>query len=86
MARVIAGSLAAGIVAALVLTLVVFPGATESVITGSILIAFGFGWAMMAVLSVRFTDQPQRWATRSCGRHGRLRRRADGLLPAERTL
>ena len=60
-ARVIAGSLAAGIVTALVLTLVVFPGATESVITGSILSAFGLGWAMMAALSVRFTDQPQRW-------------------------
>jgi pimeloyl-ACP methyl ester carboxylesterase len=60
-ARVIAGSLVAGIAAALVLTLVVFPGAAESVITGSILSAFGLGWAMMAVLSVRFTAQPQRW-------------------------
>jgi pimeloyl-ACP methyl ester carboxylesterase len=61
-ARVIAASLAAGIAAALVLTLVVFPGATESVITGSILSAFGLGWAMMAALSVRYTSQPQRWA------------------------
>ena len=61
MARVLAGSLAAGIVTALVLTLVVFPGATESVITGSILSAFGLGWAMMAALSIRFADQPQRW-------------------------
>ena len=33
--RVVAGSLVAGAVTALVLTLVVFPGATESVITGS---------------------------------------------------
>lgn len=59
--RVIGGSLVAGAVTALVLTLVVFPGATESVITGSVLVAFGFGWAMMAVLS-RATLQPQRWA------------------------
>jgi pimeloyl-ACP methyl ester carboxylesterase len=61
-ARVIAGSLAAGIATALVLTMAVFPGATESVITGSVLLSFGLGWAMIAVLSVRFTTQPQRWA------------------------
>src|SRR5689334_14859386 len=61
-ALVIAGSLATGIAAALVLILLVFPGATESVITGSILAAFGLGWAAMAALSVRYTTQPQRWA------------------------
>ena len=44
------------------LSLVVFPGATESVITGSMLLAFGLGWAMLAVLSARLTSQPQRWA------------------------
>ena len=59
---VIAASLVTGVVNALVLTLVVFPGATEAVITGSMLLAAGFGWAMMAVLSVRTTSQPQRWA------------------------
>ena len=48
---------------ALVLILVVFPGATESVITGSALLAFGLGWAMMRVLSATMTSQPQRWAT-----------------------
>jgi pimeloyl-ACP methyl ester carboxylesterase len=62
-ARVVAGSLAAGVAAALVLTLAVFPGAPESFITGSVLSASGLGWALMAVLSVRFTTQPQRWAT-----------------------
>ena len=61
-ARVIAGSLAAGATAALVLTLVVFAGATENVITGSALVAFGVGWAMLAALTTRFTSQPQRWA------------------------
>ena len=63
LARVIAGSLIAGAVSALVLVLVVFPGATESVITGSALLAFGFGWAMMRVLSATMTSHPQRWAT-----------------------
>ena len=39
--RIIAGSLAAGLVTALVLSLVVFAGASEPTITGSMLIAFG---------------------------------------------
>jgi pimeloyl-ACP methyl ester carboxylesterase len=60
--RVIAGSVTAGAVTALALTLGVFAGATESTITGSILLAFGLGWAMMAILSARRTSQPQRWA------------------------
>lgn len=60
--RVITGSLVGGAVMALVLTMVVFAGATEAVITGSILLAFGLGWAMMTVLSTRMTSQPQRWA------------------------
>jgi thioesterase domain-containing protein len=61
--RVIAGSLIAGSVIALVLSLAVFPGATESVITGSMLVAFGLGWAMMRVLSAQLTTQRQRWTT-----------------------
>ena len=47
---------------ALVLTLVVFAGGTESVITGSTLVGFGLGWALIAVLTERHTNQPQRWA------------------------
>ena len=39
-----------------------FAGAAEHVITGSALLAFAFGWAMLAVLSTRLTSQPQRWA------------------------
>jgi pimeloyl-ACP methyl ester carboxylesterase len=61
-ARIIAGSLAAGGAAALVLTLVVFAGGTESVITGSVLVGFGFGWALIAILTERYTTHPQRWA------------------------
>ena len=31
-------------------------------VTGTVLLALAFGWALLAVLSVRLTDQPQRWA------------------------
>ena len=60
--RIIAGSLATGLLGAVLCTLVVFAGAAEHVITGSALLAFAFGWAMLAVLSTRLTSQPQRWA------------------------
>ncbi|HQR25957.1 MAG TPA: alpha/beta hydrolase [Nocardioides sp.] len=60
--RVVLGSLAFGAVSALVLTMVVFPGATESVVTGSLLLGFGLGWATLAIVSARRTGRPQRWA------------------------
>jgi pimeloyl-ACP methyl ester carboxylesterase len=59
---IVAGSLAAGLVAAALLLVVPFGPATESAVIGSVLCGFALGWAMLAVLSVRFTDQPQRWA------------------------
>jgi pimeloyl-ACP methyl ester carboxylesterase len=60
-ARIVLGSLAAGLVAALGLALVVFAGAPEATITGSMLVAFGAGWALLGVLSARMTNRPQRW-------------------------
>jgi pimeloyl-ACP methyl ester carboxylesterase len=59
---VVLGSIAAGLVAALVSALLAFGGFPEPTITGAVLLAFGAGWATLAVLSVRRTDQPQRWA------------------------
>jgi pimeloyl-ACP methyl ester carboxylesterase len=59
---VVAGSLATGLVAALLLALAPFIPAEERAVTGAVLCGFALGWAMLAVLSVRFTDQPQRWA------------------------
>jgi len=59
---IVAGSLAAGLVAALVLVAAPFIAVQENVLTGVVLLSFAFGWALLAVLSVRFTDQPQRWA------------------------
>src|SRR4051794_9856846 len=60
--RIIVGSLVTGAVLAAVLPLIVFAGAAEPVITGSALLGFAAGWAMLAALSARMTDQPQRWA------------------------
>ncbi|WP_222433447.1 alpha/beta fold hydrolase [Arthrobacter sp. UKPF54-2] len=58
----VAGSLAAGLLAALFLPAAPFIRARESELAGAVLCGFALGWAMLAVLSVRFTDQPQRWA------------------------
>src|SRR5512132_2191550 len=59
---VVAGSLATGLVAAVLLAVAPFIPAEEPAVTGAVLCGFALGWAMLAVLSVRFTDQPQRWA------------------------
>jgi pimeloyl-ACP methyl ester carboxylesterase len=59
---IVATSLGVGLVAALVLVLVVFAGAREHVVTGSALLGFALGWALLAILSIRLTTQPQRWA------------------------
>ena len=59
---IIAGSLLSGALLAVVLPLLVFAGTTESAVTGSALLGFAIGWAMLALLSTRLTDQPQRWA------------------------
>ena len=61
------GSVAAGVVTALVLALLVFGGYQEPTITGVTLLAFAAGWAMLAAWSVRRTDQPQRWAVIPAG-------------------
>jgi pimeloyl-ACP methyl ester carboxylesterase len=59
---IVAGSLATGLVAAVLLAAAPFIAAEERAVTGAVLCGFALGWAMLAVLSVRFTDQPQRWA------------------------
>ena len=60
--RVVLVSLAAGLGAAVVLTMLVLPGATEGVTAGAGLLGFGLGWAVLRGLSER-TSRPQRWAT-----------------------
>jgi pimeloyl-ACP methyl ester carboxylesterase len=58
---IVAGGVFTGLIVASGLAVVVFGGAAEPVITGVVLLAFGLGWAMLALLSSR-TSQPQRWA------------------------
>jgi pimeloyl-ACP methyl ester carboxylesterase len=59
---IVAGSLIAGFVVALVLVIGPFGGAQEHVIMGTALLGWASGWALLAVLSTRWSDQPQRWA------------------------
>ena len=51
---IVAGSLATGLVAALLLVVAPFIPAEERAVTGAVLCGFALGWAMLAVLSVRF--------------------------------
>lgn len=60
--RIVGGSVAAGLIGALALTLGVFGGAVEPVVSGTALLAFAVGWALLALLSTRYTSQPQTWA------------------------
>ncbi len=65
--RIVAGSLIGGFVGAVALVVGPFAGAQEHVITGSVLLVFAAAWGALAVLSQRWTDQPQRWATVPAG-------------------
>jgi pimeloyl-ACP methyl ester carboxylesterase len=58
---IVAGSLIAGLVVALVLVIGPFGGAEEHVIMGTALLGWALGWTLLAVLSIRWSDQPQRW-------------------------
>jgi pimeloyl-ACP methyl ester carboxylesterase len=59
---VVAGSMVVGLVASLLFAAgpVVAPSAAQ--VGGAVLAGFALGWATLLMLSVRFTDQPQRWA------------------------
>jgi pimeloyl-ACP methyl ester carboxylesterase len=58
----VAGSLAAGFAAAVILPFLPVDTLDVDFSTAMVLFGFALGWALMAVLSIRFTDQPQRWA------------------------
>lgn len=58
----IAGSQIVGLAVAIFLVTGPLAGGSEPTITGSVLLAFGLGWGLLAFLSTRITDQPQRWA------------------------
>jgi len=60
--RIVTGCLIGGLIFALALVIGPVAGAREHVITGAVLLAFAAGWGALATLSMRWTDQPQRWA------------------------
>src|SRR5947207_10941055 len=59
---IVAGSVITGLVVSLVLVIGPFGGAQEHVIMGTALLGWALGWALLAVLSTRWSHQPQRWA------------------------
>ena len=59
---IVATSIGVGLIVAAVLVAAPFIPPTENALTGVVLLAFALGWALLAVLSIRFSDQPQRWA------------------------
>jgi pimeloyl-ACP methyl ester carboxylesterase len=59
---IVAWSLGTGLLVGLLLVAAPFIPAKEGAVTGALLCGFALGWAMLAVLSVRLTAQPQRWA------------------------
>ena len=59
---VVAASLIVGFLLPIVLALGPASGGGESRMTGAALLGWGIGWALIAALSIRFTNQPQRWA------------------------
>jgi pimeloyl-ACP methyl ester carboxylesterase len=60
--RIIAASMATGVVGAAALTFVVLPGSSEARIVGAALVAFATGWAVLALFAARRTTHAQRWA------------------------
>ena len=55
-------SLGLGLVAAMLLPFGPWPTVDANSATAMVLFGFALGWALLAALSIQFTDQPQRWA------------------------
>ena len=58
----VAASLIVGFLLPVLLALGPASGGGESRMTGAALLGWGIGWALIALLSIRLTDRPQRWA------------------------
>jgi pimeloyl-ACP methyl ester carboxylesterase len=59
---VVIASLVVGFLLPIVLAVGPASGGGESRMTGAALLGWGIGWALITLLSTRFTDQPERWA------------------------
>lgn len=62
-----AGSILAGLLAAAVLVALGGAAPQEHIVIAAALAGFACGWALLAGLSARFTDRPQRWAAVAAG-------------------
>ncbi|MGH9084217.1 MAG: alpha/beta fold hydrolase [Acidimicrobiales bacterium] len=60
--RIVTSTIGGGAAAAALAVTGPFAGAQEHVISGAVLAVFAAAWALLAWLSSRWTDQPQRWA------------------------
>jgi len=60
-------SFLAAILLSFVLVTIVVPGAHENVISAAVILAFALGAGLLAMLSARRSDQPQRWALIAAG-------------------
>src|SRR3954451_6562552 len=85
-AVVVAGSRIAGLGAAVGLVVGPLAGGREAVITGGLLLGFAAGWALLAVLSTRLTDRPQRWAAVPAAAMGLTATGLIALAPGASTL
>lgn len=61
-AKIVVLSLGVGLAAALLLPFIPWPTVDANFATAMVLFGFAVGWALLAALSVRLTDQPQTWA------------------------
>jgi pimeloyl-ACP methyl ester carboxylesterase len=59
---IVVGSLAAGLVAGLLLPFLPVGTVDANFSTAMVLFGWALGWALLALLSTLFSDQPQRWA------------------------
>lgn len=60
--RTVTSTMVGGFLLALIAVVGPLAGAEEHLITGAVLGAFATSWALLALLTERWTDQPQRWA------------------------
>jgi pimeloyl-ACP methyl ester carboxylesterase len=60
--KIVVLSLGVGLAAAVLFPFIPWPTVDANFATAMVLFGFAIGWALLAALSVRLTDQPQRWA------------------------
>jgi pimeloyl-ACP methyl ester carboxylesterase len=60
--KIVVLSMGAGLAAALLFQFIPWPTVDANFATAMVLLGFALGWALLAALSARWTDQPQRWA------------------------